>query len=201
MQHRIPLALIVGSFALVGCSESSPTAVEDATSPTFRQTAGSAGSQSPDLILNLVDGAFIHSATLRRNKNTVTFKMKASVPSPNTATMWAAIFNVPGECAQQLCGPSDFGNPAVKGSLLRAGGRVIGGGPVTMTGQVREGDTSEALFGPGLMNAMTAEIHFVYSLHGPQIPTMVDDQIHYIDGGCAVQPCADAGVAIFASPM
>jgi hypothetical protein len=142
MQHRIPLALIVGSFALVGCSESSPTAVEDATSPTFSQTAGSAGSQSADLILTL-PGVSFHSATLRRNKNNVTFQLEATVPSPNAATVWAAVI--------------ENGNV----TLLRAGGRVIGGGPVTMTGHVREGDTSEAIFGPGLMNAMTAEIHFV----------------------------------------
>ncbi len=203
MYHRSSLALIFASFALVGCESSLPTAAGEATSPTFSQGAGPAVSQSAHAIedFGTVPGAVIHSATLLRTKNNVTVRMEAWAPPPNTATMWAAIFNVPGECAQQPCGFDDLFNPDVDASLVRAGGRVIGGGPVTMTGHVRKGDTSEALFGPGLMDAMTAEIHFVFRLHGPQIPTMVDNQIHYVEGGCSVQSCNDAGAAIFQPPM
>ena len=209
MHHRTPLALILASFALVGCDDSLPTAAEDATSPTFSHSASRANSQSADLIedVGTVPGAFIHSATLLRTANNVRVKLTAWAPPPNTATMWAAIFNVPGACVQEqdepvACGIDDLlGNPDTEPSLVRAGGRVIGGGPVTMTGHVREGDTSEALFGPGLLYPMTAEIHFIFRLHGPQIPTMVDNQIHYVGGGCGVQSCADAGAAIFQPPM
>lgn len=66
-----------------------------------------------------------------------------------------------------------------------------------MTGQVREGDTSEALFGPGLMDAESAEIHFIFRIHGPPLPTLLDDQIHTVGGGCGINACWDVGAAIF----
>jgi hypothetical protein len=195
------LTVILAIAGVTACSSDQPTGPIDA--PLF-SSAGASMSQPADHIEDFgnVPGAAIHAATLRRNKNNVTVQMEAWVPAPNTATVWGAIFNAPENCGSSPCSIDDLlDNPASGPSLLRAGGRVIGGNPVTITGQVREGDTSEALFGDGLLDAMTAEVHFVLRVHGPQIPTMVDDQIHYIDGGCGVNDCQDVGAAIFQPPI
>lgn len=156
-------------------------------------------------VIGEVPGA-IHSATLRRNKNNAQLRMTVSAPAPNTATVWAVVFNDPTKCAaypeQPSCGLGDLDTELVMASIVRVGGRVIGGeGPTTITGHVREGDGSELIFGSTpLVDAMTAEIHFIFRLHGVPISGMVDDQIHSVGGGCAINTCGDVAAAIFSSP-
>lgn len=152
--------------------------------------------------LGEVPGA-IHEATLVRNQNSAQVRLSVWAPAPNTATLWAVVFNVPTECDAypDPCGLGDLGNPDVMASVGRVGGRVIGGsGVTTITGNVREGDASELLFGTPLLDAMTAEIHFIFRLHGPPIPGMVAEQIHTVGGGCGINTCGDAAAAIFQSP-
>ena len=127
------------------------------------------------------------TSTLTRNSNGATATLKTSgIPTGHVATIWGVIFNKPEECDSSPCGESDLGNPDVAGSVLGvSGGHVVGGGDyANFGGRINEGDVSEALFGLGLMDAKTAEIHLVVRDHGPKIPGMVDDQIHTLNGGC-----------------
>lgn len=147
-------------------------------------------------------GNAVLGADMVRNGNNVRVRMTATATVPNTATIWAVIFNDYEECEQLPgepvpCGADDLGNPDVNASIVRAAGRVIGSSPLVMTGHVREGDTSEALFGPGLVDAETGEIHFIFRIHGVPIPGMTSEQIHTVGGGCGVNTCYDVGAAIF----
>lgn len=201
MSARRILSLIaaVATAACYGDATTAPTAPD--LVPQASVIGGAA--QPADIIEDLggAPDAVIHAASLLRQPNGITISMEVSAPSPNTATMWAVIFNSPSDCAASPCGLADLGNEDVKASVLRAGGRVLGGsGPTTFTGSVRESDTSEALFGPGLMDAMTAEIHAIFRLHGPPIPGEVDDQIHEVGGGCEQNDCFDPAAAIFLPP-
>jgi hypothetical protein len=187
--------------SVTACSADRPAGpTDESVGPLFAR--GGSQAQPVDQIENfgLVPGAAINGATLGRNANNVSAQIQATVPGPNTATVWAAVFDAPENCLTTPCGLPDLGNAAAMPTLLRAGGRVIGGGPVNIAGHVKEGDTSEALLGAGMMDAMTAEVHFILRLHGPQIPMMVNDQIHSFGGGCAINPCADVGAAIFQPP-
>jgi hypothetical protein len=198
---RLTLLPVLALLAACGDTTTDPVGV--LVGP--QMAVASASHEAADLIEATFPGApagaSVLGATMTRNGNGVHVRMHATAPVPNTATMWAVVFNGYQSCVQMpgeavACGLDDLFREGVNASLLRAGGRAIGGSPLTMTGNVREGDTSEALFGPGLMNAQTAEIHFILRLHGAPIPGIVDEQIHTLEGEC-VDRCADVGAAIF----
>lgn len=210
MRSRISLLLLpLALLGMSGCDQQPTDPGETAAgliSPVERSDGTTAAMTiSQDGIIESigeVPGA-IHKATLVRNKNGAHVRLRVWAPAPNTATMWAVVFNEPTECAAfpDPCGLGDLGNPDVMASVGRVGGRVIGGSSATtLTGNVREGDASELLFGTPLLDAMTAEIHFIFRLHGPPIPGMVDEQIHTVGGGCGINTCGDAAAAIFLSP-
>ncbi len=194
-------AMVLALATTVGCSDSGVLTPEVA-GPSFAMAG--AESQPADVIENfgLIQGAELHDAWLTRNARSIHVRMKATVPAPNTATVWAAIFNAPEGCWHTPCTLEDLlENPDAEPSLLRAGGRVLGGSNVNITGRVREGDLSNVMFGPGLGDARTAEVHFIIRAHGPALPTQVDDQIHTFDGGCGENECLDVGAAIFLTPV
>ena len=66
------------------------------------------------------------------------------------------------------------------------------------------GDTSRALFGPGLLDTMKAEIHMVLRSHQQAIPGQVDAMTYTMNGGCAAEfpnsPCELPQFAIFMPP-
>lgn len=125
------------------------------------------------------------TSTLTRNENGASMTLKTTgIPAGHVVTIWGVIFNKPGECTDP-CNLDDLGREAVMPSVLRVTGNVVGGGDnANFGGRINEGDDSEALFGPGLMDAMTAEVHFIVRDHGPKRPDMVDAQIHEVSGGC-----------------
>jgi hypothetical protein len=62
--------------------------------------------------------------------------------------------------------------------VLYATGHVIGGsGTASYGAHLAVGDTSGALFGPGLTNPLGAEIHLVVHDHGPADPAIVAAEI------------------------
>lgn len=114
-------------------------------------------------------------------------------------TIWAVVFNKPSECAAGGCGEGDLGNPDVMPDVLRIAGGIVGGAGLKVSGSLREGDTSESLFpqpSPGLMAAMTAELHFIVRTHGALIPGEVQEQILTVFGGCGTNDCEDVAFSV-----
>ena len=105
----------------------------------------------------------------------------------DVVTVWWVVFNAPQNCTHgegpYRCGPGDLppfgGDGSAEPSLLYATGHVIGGsGTATYGAHLAVGDTSGALFGPGLTNPLGADIHLVLHDHGPADPAIVAAEIH-----------------------
>ena len=65
-------------------------------------------------------------------------------------------------------------------SAMRADSHVIDeGGAALFQGHLPMGDASEAIFGPGLVRPMTAEIHLVVRIHGAAMPGQIDNMINF----------------------
>ena len=114
----------------------------------------------------------------------------SGLPAGDAVTIWWVIFNEPQNCHGGSdgvrCGPSDLppfgGDDSAVTSIVYAAGHVVGGsGQATFSGHLGTGDTDGALFGPGLVNPTTAEIHLIVRDHGPTNDT--SEQIHSF-GAC-----------------
>ncbi|MCK4977374.1 MAG: hypothetical protein KAS36_10635 [Anaerolineales bacterium] len=153
------------------------------------------------------------SASLVRADGNVAMTLRTSELDQNAAyTIWWVVFNNPGDCSSP-CGEDDifdgngdlmnvddgtFGTPGVNVSVVFATGHVVGKNGVGNFGAgLREGKTSGALFGPGLVDAQGAEIHLIVRTHGELIPGMVNEQISTFGGGCGVNDCVDPQFAVF----
>ena len=117
-------------------------------------------------------------------------------------TAWAGIFNNPEECATHPCSGADFANPAVQGSRVNLGGRIIGmDGSATYGSFAGIGDTTSAFDGPGLLDPKHAEIHTVVRSHGPALMGMaLADQLSKFNGGCPPNTCVNVQVAVHQPP-
>ena len=180
--------------ARIGQAEEIRPASEDATSkpkisiqPLLRFSDGSALPGGGSLLARTRDGVYMsfHSSGL----------------TPGTvATTWWAFFNQPKRCATSPCGVADLNNPDAQPSLLIATGRVVGADGTADFGAFRAvGDATGAVFGPGLVNAMKAEIHLVIRTHGPAIlddPLTLQAQLNAFNGGCPPNTCANLQVSI-----
>jgi hypothetical protein len=105
----------------------------------------------------------------------------------DVVTVWWVVFNAPQNCTHRegpyRCGPGDLppygGDGSAQPSVLYATGHVIGGSGASNFGaHLVVGDTSGALFGPGLTNPLGADIHLVLHDHGPADPAIVAAEIH-----------------------
>ena len=153
------------------------------------------------------------SASLVRADGNVAMTLRTSELDQNAAyTIWWVVFNNPVDCSSTSCGEDDifdenglivnddgtFGTLGVNVSAVFATGHVVGKNGVGNFGAgLREGKTSGALFGPGLVDAQGAEIHLIVRSHGEPIPGMVKEQISTEPGGCDVNVCVDQQFAIF----
>ena len=144
--------------------------------------------------MSVVDGA---SSTIVRTQNGVSFQLNTSgLETGATYTVWMVVFNNPAACSDGVCGEDDVlpppGNVDAEVSVARVAGRVItASGAANFGGRLNVGDMSEVLFGPGLTDPMTAEIHLIVRGHGERIPGLVDNQIHEVGGGCEINVCED----------
>jgi hypothetical protein len=63
------------------------------------------------------------------------------------------------------------------------------------------GDTTEANFGPGLLDSMTADVHLTARTHGPMIPGRLHEQLNTAWGGCPEgwpkSPCGNVQSAVY----
>lgn len=129
-------------------------------------------------------------------------------------TGWWIIFNSPQNCSDNHCGfndvilvdengnsildengnerPNRSGRAATQASLLRAThGLVDEDGSLDMKAHLPIFDTTEAVWGPGLMHSMKAEVHYVLRSHGPATPGIIADQFLTPWGGCPESPPRD----------
>jgi hypothetical protein len=139
------------------------------------------------------DGSHVKgsSAKLTRGDGMVWLRVNTTELPPGTYTNWWIIFNNPAECFEG-CDGNDLGNPAVMGSVFFATGGIVGENGVGhfRPAPLEEGDTSggpgQHLFGPGLLSAQDAEIHYVIRYHGPAgAGDLLTEQISTINGGCS----------------
>jgi hypothetical protein len=115
-------------------------------------------------------------------------------------TAWFGIFNNPSECATRPCSAADFMNPAVQGSRVNFGGRIIGpDGAATYGAFLGVGDTTSAFDGPGLLDPKHAEIHLVVRSHGPALMgAMLTEQLSLFNGGCPPNMCMNVQSSVHA---
>lgn len=117
---------------------------------------------------------------------------------PTALTIWWVVFNKPENCATSPCGEPDLFDPTVQASAFYAGGTLtdtegdamfVSSLYETVPGKFKKVDPNTSLLGgPGLLNAMKAEIHAVVRSHGPalfDVPGGVRDQLTgFLDPGC-----------------
>jgi hypothetical protein len=138
---------------------------------------------------------------LVRSKDGVYMSFHSAGLAPGTAvTTWWVFFNQPKKCATSPCGLPDLNNPEAQPSLLIATGRVVEVDGTANFGAFRAvGDTTGAVFGPGLLNAMKAEVHLVVRSHGPALvedAQMLQAQLNSFNGGCPPNVCGNLQVSI-----
>lgn len=141
---------------------------------------------------------------LVRDRDSVFATMHTTGLTPGTAvTMWWAIFNNPHNCATRPCTPADLSNPAVQGSVISAGGKIVGADGAATFGAFRAvGDTTGVFTGLGtvqsLQDALRAEIHLVARTHGAALndPTMLSQQLNLFNGGCPPNTCSNVQASI-----
>lgn len=143
-------------------------------------------------VINLTGAGSSHlgAAWLIRYEEEVEGRIMTKVSTAGDPyTLWAVIFNNPGECAGTPCGESDLGNEAVGASVyyassaissadggLKRNGKPAGGGVVNFDFEFEGGSLPDGLFvlfgdtnGLAEGNGYGAEIHLVVDKH-PSIP-------------------------------
>jgi len=162
--------------------------------------AHNAAHQSESPMQFFSSGDFVDDASskLVRTKKTITMTIHTNSLLPGGAyTNWWVLFNRPSACAANPCSLGDLGTPAVGASVVFATGHVVGGNGVgNFAAYITEGDTSGALFGPGLLDARGAEVHWIVRSHGPAIPALIHEQISTVGGACSINFCDDEQFSI-----
>ena len=196
------VALSTLVLAAVGCDTPGTTAPELTTDspPTAAAMGGMAVMDAgPVDILSFADGTTVMGwAKLIRRRNGVSMRAHMAADQGETFTVWAVVFNKPEECATSPCTEADLGNSEVMPNVIHMAGGIVGGHGLNVAGHLKAGDASGGLFpgGPGLMDPMMAEIHFVYRTHGQRIPGLIGEQIHTFMGGCDQNVCSDVAFSI-----
>jgi hypothetical protein len=164
----------------------------------FQKTATSA-----QPVLGFADQSLVRRAgsTLVRTSEGAYMSLHSFDLIPGNAySTWWVFFNRPRECGSRPCSLSDLENPAAQPSVVNATGRVVGpGGTADFGAFIRKGDTEGAVFGPGLLDPMKAEIHLVVRTHGPAAvddPQRLREQLTTFNGGCPPNTCEDLQISI-----
>ncbi len=175
---------------------------------------------------SVIEGA---KAMLTRMDNGVYMTVDTQELTPGDAvTMWWVVFNDPSQCSGGECGEDDVllmdasgniadspdgsvpinpeGWEAAKISILRADGLIIPeGGMASFRGHLPVGDTTEAMGGPGLLDAHKAEVHSVIRTHGKVAPEVQNEAVNSFAGGCDEKwpnaPCEDLQFTVFKPAM
>ena len=102
------------------------------------------------------------------------------LPAGHAMTSWWVVFNHPERCSGGVCDEDDvFEHPELAHvSLLYGDGQVVDErGHADFYAYLAQGDTTGAVFGPGLVHTHSAEIHFVLRSHGRAVDRHVAAQL------------------------
>ncbi len=193
MKYRLPFFLI-GALAALGC-ENEPLGLETETqadahrAPYWQDVAVTESD-----VFTFEDMALVGSSRLTRAKSRIRVTLKTTELTPrHTYTLWWVVFDAPENCSAPACGEDDVFDDALAGGpnlpevtiLGAADGRIARrSGRTIFAGMLHRGDVSKAIFGDGLDNPMTAEVHLVVRSHGEKIPGLIREQLTTFNGGC-----------------
>lgn len=198
------LAVLTGAFSAFA-QESAEPVVQSTTVHNFD------GSE--------VEGGF---ARLTRYENGATVAFNTSnLVAGDVYTVWWVIFNDPQNCSNGACDLDDIfamedgsiprddvGNRVMNMdaiaqaniSVQHASGALSVDGSLSASASLSEGIVPGIVFGPGLIDSQSAEIHLVVRTHGPLQADAYADQLSTFGGGCEpmdAAPCDDVQYAIF----
>jgi hypothetical protein len=128
-------------------------------------------------------GAPVGTSTLTRTGSGIAFSLStAGLQAGHAVTVWWMVFNPDGSLSVQY-----------------AAGHVIDeGGAAEFGGHLRVGDTDGVINGgPGLLDALGADVVLVVRDHGPADPGRVDEQIHTF--GACNPTCTDLQMSMHAA--
>ena len=161
--------------------------------------------------LSEIDGAV---SRLVRTDDAIAMELHTHGLEPNAAyTVWWVIFNSPQGCSEP-CDLDDLFNadgtmnvnPDAAISVLWADGAIsTEDGRASFSGLLPQGrPLGEVVFGPGLVDAYTAEVHLVVRSHGPADLGRLYLQLHTFEphpilGGDCV-PCQDQHFSVHLPP-
>jgi hypothetical protein len=128
-------------------------------------------SHSQNDVITIPGGKVVGSSHLVRTDSGISATLSTSeLPAGYAVTTWWGVLNPNGE-----------------GSFGFLAGHVIGGsGKGNFGGHLAVGDTSQAVTGPGLLDARKAVIAIAVHTHGEKIPGLVESQISTFLGGCRI---------------
>lgn len=139
------------------------------------------------------DSREVGTSALRRGAEAVVLDIDTSELEPGYAyTVWWVVFDEPSACTDLSCGADDVAAAMAGGPNLAdlsiigaADGSVIpANGTARYRGMLEQNDDTGAVFGDGMDNPATAEIHYVIRSHGPAIPGLIKEQTTTFNGGC-----------------
>jgi hypothetical protein len=157
-----------------------PAGAAVATAVLVSALVGSASANSfdPQAVHRFADGSAIPNtrSSLSSDAGGVryTFDTRELVPG-HAYTLWLVVFNRPENCSHGAgdgvrCGPGDLppygGDDSAQTSFLLGDGQVAAAGPAMFRGTRATGSTEGALWGPGIVNPTSAEIHLLLRDHG-----------------------------------
>jgi hypothetical protein len=185
------VAAMVALTTLMPASGKAPTAEDSSEKISIRA------------VQVMATGAVVQGAgsQLTRDRDAIFGILTTKALNPGWVySAWFAIFNNPDQCATRPCSGADFANPAVMGSRIGFGGRLIGpDGAATYAGYLGLRDTTAAFDGPGLLDPKHAEIHMVVRSHGPALMgAAFMDQLSIFNGGCPPNTCVNVQASVHA---
>ncbi len=197
------LALVFVFTALVtsGCDSVN---LDDSASQLEAQSQRSNPRLSTGTMYKFADNSEVGTSALRRGAEAIVLDIETTKLEPGYAyTVWWVVFDEPTACTDYDCGSDDVAAAMAGGPNLAdlsiigaADGSVIpASGNARYRGILEKNDASQAMFGDGLDNPATAEIHYVIRSHGPAIPGLIKEQTTTFNGGC-LEGQANAGQCV-----
>lgn len=171
-------------------------------------------------VYNFADNSEVEGgwSSVRYYDNGVAMTLHTAGLEPGSAyTVWWVIFNDPASCSGGACNMDDIFVVDENGVPVRdeqgqrimapealdnanvsiqfaAGGAVSENGKADFAASLGLGAVPGIIYGPGLLDPQTSEVHLVVRTHGPIIDELFDDQIVTFGGGCEpmdAAPCDD----------
>lgn len=199
-------------------------AISAATAACALTIAGAASAleiETTAPVIGLAERAPVEGATasiVRMNTGVAIEVDTVGLQAGDAISVWVQVFNDPQNCSDGNCNVDDIfiiengtrrpnleGRAAARVSVMRLDGRVVDqDGTALFRGRFPVGDTSQALFGPGLVDPMRAKFTVLLRSHETAIPGQITEMLFTPDGGCAAEfpfpPCHMVQVVQFAPP-